>query len=156
VPFSGLDHVGFTVSSLDRSVDFYSRLLEREPLLRRTWDVEYVGRVVGYEGAKLDAAFWQLPGGVVLELIEYLEPPPGSVSLEAYNVGNAHLCLVTDDIERDSDRLADIATFRHPTPVAIPWGPYRGGFAAYLRDPDDISIELIQLPPGGPTFGSGS
>jgi hypothetical protein len=34
--------------------------------------------------------------------------------------------------------------------VAIPWGPYEGGWAAYLRDPDGISIELLQEPLGGP------
>ena len=58
--FSGLDHVGFTVSSLDRSVPFYTALLGEEPLLRKRWDVEYVGRVVGYPGVVLDAAFWRL------------------------------------------------------------------------------------------------
>ena len=44
------------------------------------------------------------------------------------------------------------ARFRSDGPVEIPWGPYRGGRACYLRDPDGISIELIELPPGGPRF----
>lgn len=148
--YTGLDHVGFTVSSLDRSIAFYTQLLEAEPLLRKVWDVEYVGRIVGYPGVKLDAAFWRLPGGTILELLEYLEPSPGRVDMETYNAGNAHLCLVTSDIHADFERLRGIADFRDPEPVEIPWGPYEGGFAAYIRDPDGISIELLQEPPGGP------
>ena len=150
--FSGLDHVGFTVSSLDRSVAFYTALLGEEPLLRKRWDVEYVGRVVGYPGVVLDAAFWRLAGDTVLELLEYVEPPPGRVDLETYNVGNSHLCLVTEDLAGDFERLRGVADFRHPEPVEIPWGPYAGGKACYLRDPDGISIELLELPPGGPRF----
>ena len=148
--YSGLDHVGFAVGDLDRSVDWYTFLLGEPPLLRKTWDVEYVGRIVGYPGVQMEGAFWRLPGGTVLELLEYLDPRPGRVDMETYNAGNAHLCLVVDDLAADFERLRGHVRFRHPEPVDIPWGPYTGGRACYLRDPDGISIELIQLPPGGP------
>jgi hypothetical protein len=48
VVYTGLDHIGFAVSSLDRSVDWYSFLLDEPPILRKVWDVEYVSRIVGY------------------------------------------------------------------------------------------------------------
>jgi catechol 2,3-dioxygenase-like lactoylglutathione lyase family enzyme len=154
--FSALDHVGFTVESLDRSIPFYTALLGSEPLLRKVWDVEYVGRVVGYPGLVLDAAFWRLPGGSILELLEYREPPTQRVDMETYNVGSAHLCLVTEDMAADFERLRPLgAQFRSAEPIDIPWGPYRGGKACYLRDPDGISIELIEQPPGGPNFDEG-
>jgi catechol 2,3-dioxygenase-like lactoylglutathione lyase family enzyme len=70
--------------------------------------------------------------------------------METFNAGNGHLCLVTEDMERDFERLDGYADFRSEAPVRIPWGPYEGGAACYLRDPDGISIELIELPPGGP------
>ena len=70
--------------------------------------------------------------------------------METYNAGNAHLCLVVDDLAADFDRLLGRVAFRDPEPVEIPWGPYSGGKACYLRDPDGISVELIELPPGGP------
>jgi len=148
--YTGLDHVGFAVSNLDHSVEWYSFFLDDPPILRKTWDVEYVGRIVGYPGVKLEGAFWRLPGGAVLELLEYHYPEPGRVDMETYNVGNAHLCLVVDDLEVDFERLRGHVEFRDPEPVEIPWGPYQGGKACYLRDPDGISIELIQYPPGGP------
>jgi catechol 2,3-dioxygenase-like lactoylglutathione lyase family enzyme len=154
--FGALDHVGFSVSSLERSTAFYTALLGEEPLLCKRWDVEYVGEILGYPGNILDGAFWRLPGGTILELLEYVEPPPGRVDMETNNVGNAHLCLVTDDMDADFERLRPVgAEFRSEAPVEVPWGPYRGGKACYLRDPDGISIELIELPPGGPDFGEG-
>ena len=33
-------------------------------------------------------------------------------------------------------RAAGYDGFRSPDPIVIPWGPYRGGRACYLRDPD--------------------
>jgi len=154
--FSALDHVGFTVESLDRSIPFYTALLGQEPILRKRWDVEYVGDVVGYPGVILDGAFWRLPGGTILELLEYVRPGPGRVDLETYNVGNAHLCLVTEDMDSDFERLRPLgAEFRSERPVEVPWGPYKGGKVCYLRDPDGISIELVELPPGGPDFSQG-
>jgi catechol 2,3-dioxygenase-like lactoylglutathione lyase family enzyme len=150
VYYTGLDHVGFAVSDLDQSVEWYSMFLGEPPILRKTWDVEYVSRIVGYPGVKMEGAFWRLPGRTVLELLQYLYPEPGRVDMETYNVGNAHLCLVVDDLAADFERLQDHVEFRDPAPVEIPWGPYTGGKACYLRDPDGISIELMQLPPGGP------
>lgn len=147
--FRSLDHIGFTVSSLDRAVEFYSLLLGEPPTLRQRFDVPYVGEVIGYQGVAIEAAFWNLPGGRVLELIEYLVPAGQRVDMETYNVGNAHLCLTTDDIHGDAERLRGVALLRSEQAVEIPWGPFRGGFALYLRDPDGITIELLQHPPGG-------
>jgi catechol 2,3-dioxygenase-like lactoylglutathione lyase family enzyme len=147
--FSQLDHVGFSVANLDASVAWYSAVLGREPALRRRWDVGYMSDVVGYDGCRMECAFWHLDDGTVLELIEYLDPKPARVDMETYNVGNGHLCLVTDDLEAEYERLRDVAAFRSPKPVPIPYGPYEGGLVCYLRDPDGISIQLMQLPPGG-------
>ena len=152
--FRALDHVGYTVADLDRSIAFYETLLGVPLLMRKTWDVPYVGEIVGYPGLVLDGAFFQLPNGVILELLEYKTPRPGTVDMESYNAGNAHLCLVTEDMAGDFARLraAGYDSFRSERPIDIPWGPYRGGRACYLRDPDGVSIELLEAPPGGPDW----
>ncbi len=145
--FSGLHHVGFTVPSLDRSIPFYTRLLGVEPTARVLLDdQEFVGRCVGYPGVKIEAAFFPLPGGAVLELLQYHNPAPGTVDMETYNTGNAHLGLLTDDIHADVERLRGHVELRHPEPVEIPSGPFKGGWGLYLRDPDGITIEFLQLP----------
>jgi catechol 2,3-dioxygenase-like lactoylglutathione lyase family enzyme len=154
--FRALDHVGYAVANLDRSIAFYQTLLGVPLIMRKTWTHPYVGEIVGYPDLVLDGAFFQLPNGVVLELLEYKTPAPGMVDMETYNAGNAHLCLVTDDMAADFDRLraAGYDTFRAEAPIEIPWGPYRGGRACYLRDPDGVSIELLEEPPGGPDWSA--
>jgi catechol 2,3-dioxygenase-like lactoylglutathione lyase family enzyme len=148
-----VDHLGYTVSDLDRSVGFYSFLLEREPTTRKTWaGVEYIGRIQGYPGLAVEAAFFELPGGLTLELVQYLSPDHAIVDMETFNAGNAHLALVTPDLHRLFERLRGRAQLRSDAPVRIEWGPYVGGYAARLRDPDGITIELIQLPPDGVTL----
>ncbi len=148
--YRSLDHVGFTVASLERSIPFYTMLLGEEPVARLAWGPvadEFVGRIIGYDDLAIEAAFWTLPDGVVLELLEYHHPPAARVEMETYNVGNGHLGLRTDDIHRDFERLREHVAFRHQAPVEIPSGPAKGGYAVYLRDPDGITIEIVQAPP---------
>ena len=147
--FSGLDHVGFSVSDLDRSVEWYTEFLGEEPSLRKVWDVDYISGIVGYPNTKMDCALWKLPGGALLELIEYLEPSPAVVDMETYNAGDAHLCLQVDDLDAEFERLRGRVAFRSAQAIEIPWGPYKGGKVCYLHDPDEISVELMQMPPGG-------
>jgi catechol 2,3-dioxygenase-like lactoylglutathione lyase family enzyme len=150
--YSGLDHFGFAVGNLDRSVAWYTRFFGEPPKLRKVWDIEYLGRVLRMPGAKIECAFWDLPGGTTLELIEYIEPPPGVVDMGTQNAGNSHLCLVVDDLEADLERLGRECGVEGVEAVDIPWGPYAGGKACYLQDPDGISIQLMQFAPGGPKF----
>lgn len=144
------DHVGFSVSDLNRSAEWYSFLLAAPPVFRRHYEHEYIGRVVGYPGLRFEAAIWELSGPIRLELIQYLDPPHAIVDMETYNVGNGHLCLVVDDLAAEFARLRGRAAFRAPAPVDIPWGHFRGGRSCYLRDPDGITIEMLQ-PPASPS-----
>jgi catechol 2,3-dioxygenase-like lactoylglutathione lyase family enzyme len=150
VSIKSVDHVGFTVADMDRSVEWYTRLLGDGPTLRKTWDVDYIGEMVGYSGCRMECAYFGLPGGGTLELVRYLDPPSVEVDMETYAIGNGHLCVVVDDIHAEFDRLSAFASLRSTAPIRIPWGPYEGGWGAYLRDPDEITIQLMQHPPGGP------
>ena len=60
-------------------------------------DRPYLGRIVGYPGVKIKAAFVDLPGGVVIELLDYqLDGRVPNTDVTA-NPGNVHLCLKVDD-----------------------------------------------------------
>ena len=93
------------MESLERSITWWTRFLQREPFQHGTWKSselqDYVGRVVGYPDCDMSAAFWSLPGGSVLELIEYHRPPLGQVDMETNNVGNSHLCFEIRDMQAE-------------------------------------------------------
>ncbi len=119
------------------------------PKATKTWDAPYLGRVQGYDDLQVTASFFDLPGGLTLELVCYHQPAHQIVDMETYNVGNAHLAFVTPDLASVFQRLRGRAEFRSAEPVRIEWGPYEGGYAGRIRDPDGITIELVQLPEGG-------
>jgi catechol 2,3-dioxygenase-like lactoylglutathione lyase family enzyme len=149
-------NIAFTVSNLDNSVDFYSEVLQATPFERRIWDTaetgDYLARRLGYTFVKMDCAFWHIsPDGVVLELMQYLNPETELVESSLNTVGNAHLSLVSEDVHADFSRLEKRGIFRS-APIEIPWGPWKGGWAVVLDDPDGIAIELLQYPPGGRPF----
>jgi catechol 2,3-dioxygenase-like lactoylglutathione lyase family enzyme len=142
-----LDHSGFTVSDLERSIAWYADLLGTEPAVRRRSADPYLGEMVGYPGCDMEFAYFPLPGSdSMLELIQYLTPEPGTVGLETTNVGNGHICLLVDDLQAEFERLSRTATFRSAAPVQITAGANAGGWGLYLRDPDGISIQLTQKP----------
>lgn len=143
----GVHHVGFTVADIERSVAFYTALFEVEPFVRRVYEDNYTGLQVGYPGARLDIALYEIPDSdIVLELIQYLEPTGTPVDMETRNPGTAHLCLKTSDLAADFERMIELgATPRSSEPVEITSGINQGLHVAYFRDLDGITIELLEV-----------
>ncbi len=145
-PFSILatNHTSFTVSDLDRSVDFYVSVLGFELFNRSARDRSFTEKVVGVPGAQIEVAYVQAPGHR-LELIQYIEPKDrGEVVSRPCDTGFAHVAFDVDDI--DSVLAAVRAAGVEPLsePVVINAGPNSGGKAVYTRDPDGVTIEFIQ------------
>jgi|tagenome__1003787_1003787.scaffolds.fasta_scaffold18613841_1 catechol 2,3-dioxygenase-like lactoylglutathione lyase family enzyme len=146
---SRVDHVSFTVSDLGRAVTFWEALLGYGPSSHVEYGDEQDAEVVGYPDVRMSAAYFDLPGGTLLELFQYANPasaaPPSN---ETYVVGNAHLGLVLDDLDLTCERVrAQGATLRSAAPVPLRGGAHAGGRSIYIRDPDGITIELLELPP---------
>jgi catechol 2,3-dioxygenase-like lactoylglutathione lyase family enzyme len=143
-------HFAFTVSDLERSVAWYTEVLGLEVVHRQRQEPGYTRTLVGIPDADINVAMLKVPGldsrysTHMLELVHYIAPPGEKVDMSTNNVGNAHLALLVDDIhERYECMLAAGVTFRNP-PVEITTGTNAGGFACYLRDPDGITIELLE------------
>lgn len=96
----GLDHVGFAVADLDRSLAFYRDLLGMQVLWERVYEEEYVRTLVGYPTATLRCAYLQIPGSTVkLELLEYQNVAREHPVLRRGNPGNGHLALAVADLD---------------------------------------------------------
>ncbi|RUL47776.1 VOC family protein [Lysinibacillus antri] len=146
-------HTAFTVSDIEKSVKFYTELLNFEVVHRQRQSNEYTRKFVGYEDADLEAVMLKIKGdtlvgvsGHLLELNQYYSPSSEKIDIQTKNIGAAHLALVTDDIHNTYEFLkANGVTFRS-SPVSIQEGRNKGGYTCYFLDPDNITLELFQPP----------
>jgi catechol 2,3-dioxygenase-like lactoylglutathione lyase family enzyme len=144
----GLQHTGFTVSDLERSIAFYRDVLGFEVFAEGERQGGYFAAIVGYPDTHVRMALVRPPGSSHhIELFQYLSPEPRTVDLEPRLVGATHVCLIVDDLPALYERLraAGVDDFFTP-PVEVDRGINAGGFALYLRDPDGIILELFQPP----------
>jgi catechol 2,3-dioxygenase-like lactoylglutathione lyase family enzyme len=141
-----LHHVGMSVASLDDALRFWEPFLGAPARWRTVLDRPYLGRHVGYPGVEIEAAFLDLPGGGILELLDYRVAEKTPVSPATSSPGNVHLCLRVGDARSAWERA--VACGAEPLvpegPVEVDGGPNLGARAAYLRIHDGITLELFQ------------
>lgn len=144
---SGVDHIGLTVTDIERSIEFYTSVLECTIVMRQEKEGGYLAAIVGYPGAHVLMTHLQPPGGGPrIELFQYLVPESVDRELEPRNVGNAHICFVVDDLAGLYRRLVDKGISTISPPIEVDTGVNTGGSSLYLYDPDGITLELFQRP----------
>lgn len=142
-------HIGVTVADLDHAIAFWEALLERSARDRRQLEGPNLGVLVGYPGVRMDSCWFDLPGGMALELLEYLDRDDEAYDPGTAHPGNVHVCLRVDDM--DTAHRHAIACGARPVsdaPIEIPTGPKAGTRIAYVREPNGVTIELFQPPAG--------
>lgn len=146
-PFEAVHHVGISVGDLDRSIAFWERMLGAPARDRRVLEGPHLGTLVGYPGARIDSCWFDLPGGVALELLCYLDRDEAAYDPGTAHPGNVHVCLaVADMAAAHAHAVACGAQAVSAAPVEVGQGPRAGTRVAYLRDPDGVTIELFQPP----------
>lgn len=148
----GVHHVGMSVLSLDAALKFWEAFLGKPARWVTTLDRPYLSQVVGYPNVAIKAAFVDLPGGGVIELLDYQVDGRVTNPEATANANNLHLCLRSADIRADWQKAVNAGArpLSPGGPVAVDGGPNIGAFAAYLRIHDGITIELFQPPPPKP------
>jgi lactoylglutathione lyase len=147
---TGADHTSFTVSNLERSVEFYHGLLGFEILhARPNITNRYFREIIGFPDGVVRDTFLAIPGTThCIELFEYIHPRGTPLDVRTNNPGSTHIALNVDDlVSLYQDLKARGVQFRSE-PVYLDEGPNVGGWSVYMLDPDGITIELFQPPPG--------
>lgn len=145
---SAVHHVGMSVASVDDALAFWEKFLGVSARSRTTLDQSYLGKIIGIPGVSINAAFVDLPGGVILELLDYqLDKRANPEATQ--NPGNIHLCLAVEDAGAAWRHAIDCGAkpVRREGPVEIDGGPNIGARVTYLRIHDGITLELFQRPP---------
>jgi catechol 2,3-dioxygenase-like lactoylglutathione lyase family enzyme len=142
--------VGLTVSDMDRSIEFYTGVLE----FRKINDVEVVGapyeRLEGVFGARMRKVRLRL-GDEELQLTEYLAPRgrPAPVDSRSNDRWFQHVAIIVSDMDRAYARLRRLKVQHASTgPQLLPKSiPAAAGIRAfYFRDPDGHPLEVLQFP----------
>lgn len=138
------NHTSFTVPDLERAVRFWCDTLgfEGPPVAERTGD--WVERVTGVRGARIRVA--HLYGhGHHMEFIEYRDGSRENATAMPDRPGTGHVCLEVDDIDSAWRALhaAGATALGEITEIGDPG--MRPCKAAYIRDPNGIIIELLEL-----------
>lgn len=144
----GVHHVGATVADIDAALAFWEPFLAVRARFRGRLSRPYLGESVGHPGVEIDAAIVDLPGGGVLELLDYRLEGRAQGPDDTKHPGNVHLCLSVADADRAWERAVSLGAtpVRAAGPVVVDSGPNQGARVAYLRVHDGISVELFQVP----------
>ncbi len=144
--------IGMTVSDMDASINFYSRVLSFEKLS----DVEVTGedyeRLQGVFGLRMRVVRMRL-GDEFIELTEYLAPKGRPVPVDSRSNDRwfQHIAIITSDMDK-AYALLRLNKVEHAStgPQRLPdWNKNAGGIKAfYFRDPDKHWLEILQFPEG--------
>jgi catechol 2,3-dioxygenase-like lactoylglutathione lyase family enzyme len=144
--------IGMTVSDMDASVDFYSKVLSFD----KVSDVEVTGedyeRLQGVFGLRMRVVRMKL-GDEFIELTEYLAPKGRPVPIDSRSNDRwfQHIAIITSDMDKAYALLRQNKVEHASTgPQRLPdWNKNAGGIKAfYFRDPDKHWLEILQFPEG--------
>lgn len=139
-----INHVSFTVSDLDRSIRFYNGILGLEIINISERLPEFAEKATGIKNAHLKIAYLK-GGNCSVELVQYLFPKGKKIDTTTCNVGSAHICFNVENFVDVVRRLSRHEVKFIGDPLEIPVGPNKGKRMMYIKDPDDNTLELIEV-----------
>jgi catechol 2,3-dioxygenase-like lactoylglutathione lyase family enzyme len=144
--------VGMTVSDMERTIQFYSRVLSFKKISDvEVWGKEYEN-LQGLFGLRMRIVKMQL-GEEIIELTDYLTAGGRPIPIDSRSNDRwfQHIAIVVSDMDRayeilHRNRVEQVS----PAPQRLPdYIPAAAGIQAfYFRDPDGHNLELIYYPPG--------
>ena len=143
--------VGMTVSDMDRSVRFFSDVLDFE----KVFDVEAAGEdyehLEGLFGLRMRVVRMKL-GEELLDLTEFLAPKGRPIPADSRSNDRSfqHVAIVVGDMDRAYARLREHRVEHASSgPQRLPdWNKNAGGIKAfYFKDPDGHTLEILEFPP---------
>ncbi|MFN0123132.1 MAG: VOC family protein [Blastocatellia bacterium] len=149
---TAVEAIGITVGDLDRTVDFFTRVLSFEKVTETEVAGEAYEHLQGVFGLRMRVARLRL-GDEFVELTEYLAPQgrPIPVDSRSHDRWFQHIAIIVSDMDKAYAWLRRHQV-RHASsgPQRLPdWNKNAGGIKAfYFRDPDGHALEILEFPAG--------
>lgn len=149
-----MNHTGFVVSDMERSLAFYRDVLGLREERNAVLEGEFISQMVGYPGVKLHVIY--LGNGDMrhsVELLQYLDPAGDQVvSTSRNDVGATHLGIIVDDLDAVYEELSAKGVRVLSSPAVregdapYPWARK----ACMVQDPDGNWLEFLERQPPPP------
>ena len=147
-----VDAVGMTVADMDRSVEFFSKVLSFEKISDvETHGTEYE-KLQGVFGLRIRVVRMKL-GNEMIELTQYLAPEgrPIPADWRSNDHWFQHIAVVVSDMDKAYQQLRSHKV-RHastgPQTIPVTNKAAAGIRAFYFKDPDGHNLEIIYFPAG--------
>lgn len=138
-----MNHTSFTVSDLQKSLQFYQDVLGLEVISLAERDNEFSSKVSGVNDAKMNIAYIKAGSGAI-ELIEYVSGKGQRLDTTPSNTGSAHVCFNIKDFDKWMEHLKiNHVTLRGEVCI-VPAGPNKGRKVVYAADIDGNNLEFIE------------
>ncbi len=141
MPITGAHHVAITVSDLDKSLDFYVRLLGLQYIQTILISDKVAYKLFGLAGVKVRAAHLFVGWRDLVELYHFegVKRKSGGADLES--PGTQYLSLKVHDLETLGAKLEleGVEFIREPSRLPT------GERVAFIRDPDGAILQLIEV-----------
>jgi catechol 2,3-dioxygenase-like lactoylglutathione lyase family enzyme len=149
---TGVQSINFTVSDLDRSVDFYTKVLDFQKVSERESAGDEIEHLTGVFGSHIRTARLRL-GSEYLDVTQFLAPQglPAPADARSNDRWFQHIAIIVSDMDRAYARLREAKVrFASPNPQKLPeWNRNAAGIEAfYFRDPDGHPLEVLHFPEG--------
>ena len=143
--------VNMTVVDMDRSISFYSHVLDFQKISDTEVAGEAYEHLEGLFGLRMRVVGMRL-GDESIELTEYLAPRGRPIPPDARSNDRSfqHIAIIVSDMEQAYGRLRENKVeFASSGPQRLPdWNKNAAGIEAfYFKDPDGHPLEILHFPP---------
>lgn len=143
----GFFHGGVTVLNLQKSLEFYRDGLGLKVKFEKQLTGSYLKTVLNLKFDSIHVAFLEIPGGGIIELLDYQGIERLSAASRPCDFGGGHFCFYVSKIDEIAEKMFKLGYLaRSQGCVDITEGPNAGARSLYLLDPDGYAIELFMRP----------
>jgi catechol 2,3-dioxygenase-like lactoylglutathione lyase family enzyme len=141
----GTDHTAYTVSDMDRSVKIFCDILGFQVVSDDRADADLVETINGI-AAPVRYVYLRGPDSHQVELVQYFGPADrGHVSYRPCDTAAAHMAIRVDNVPAavEAAKRAGLTLYNKIATIEDAAGVTQ---AAYMRDPDGLTIEFLSRP----------
>lgn len=135
-------HVGITVQDLNKTLNFFIKVLGFKIKKRMNEKGEYINAMLGLKKVQVTTVKIQAPDGGMIELLKFKNyKDKNKWNGKIFSTGPTHIALTVKNIEKAYSKLKKKYKFNAP-PQFSPDGYAK---VTFFKGPENLHIEIVQV-----------